>query len=94
MIPGAPKTNMDLPRLPGEIKHASASFEVRGCAVKSDGARVEITFPGLNMGIFSGDLRFTIYRGSNLLRLEAIAKPGSNRSRTNILAGFEKSGDS
>ena len=31
-------------------------------------------FPGLSMGIFSGSLRFTSYRGSNLLRMEAIAK--------------------
>ena len=35
---------------------------------------VEISFPGLEMGIFSGRLQFTVYRGANLLRLEAIAK--------------------
>ena len=33
-----------------------------------------MNFPGLSMGIFSGSLRFTSYRGSNLLRMEAIAK--------------------
>ena len=33
-----------------------------------------MTFPGLEMGIFSGQLRFTVYRGTNLLRQEAIAK--------------------
>ena len=37
-------------------------------------ARVEVEFPGLSMGIFAGSLRFTSYRGSNLLRMEAIAK--------------------
>ena len=26
------------------------------------------------MGVFSGGLRFTVYRGTNLLRLEAVAK--------------------
>ena len=31
-------------------------------------------FPGLSMGIFAGSLRFTSYQGSNLLRMEAIAK--------------------
>ena len=62
MIPGAPKTNLDLPRLAEEVKHASASYQAIGCRVKSDGARVEITYPGLTMGIFSGDLQFTIYR--------------------------------
>ena len=40
----------------------------------TDGARVEVNFPGLSMGIFSGSLRFTSYRGSNLFRMEAIAK--------------------
>ncbi len=74
MIPGQPKTNLDLPRLPEEVRHASASYKISGCRVKSDGARIEITFPGLSMGIFSGDLQFTVYRGSNLLREEAIAK--------------------
>jgi hypothetical protein len=74
MIPGQPKTNMDLPRKPEEVRHASANFKAQGCRVKTDGARIEITFPGLSMGIFSGDLQFTMYRGSNLLREEAIAK--------------------
>jgi len=35
---------------------------------------LEISFPGLSMGIFSGKLQFTVYRGANLLRQEAIAK--------------------
>ena len=33
-----------------------------------------MTFPGLSMGIFAGDLRFTAYRGTNLLRMDALAK--------------------
>jgi hypothetical protein len=74
MIPGAPNTNLDLPRKPEEIRHASASYQAGGCRVKTDGARIEITFPSLSMGIFSGELQFTMYRGSNLLRVEAIAK--------------------
>ena len=45
-----------------------------GCRVRTDGARLEVSFPGLSMGIFSGGLRFTVYRGTNLLRLEAVAK--------------------
>ena len=42
--------------------------------MKTDGARIEVTFPGLDAGIFSGSLQYTVYRGSNLLRQEAIAK--------------------
>jgi len=73
-IPGAKGTNPDLPRKPEEIRRAQASYQARGCQVKTNGARIEVTFPGLEMGIFSGQLRFTVYKGTNLLRQEAIAK--------------------
>ena len=63
-----------LPRKPEEIRTADATFKASSCSVKTDGARVEVNFPGLTMGIFSGSLQFTSYRGSNLLRMEAIAK--------------------
>ena len=46
--------------------------------MKTDGARVEASFPGLSMGIFSGGIRFTAYRGTNLLRVEAIAQTQKN----------------
>src|SRR5262245_20611540 len=59
---------------PGEIRRFAASFNADRCEVKTDGARLEISFPGLAMGIFAGRIQFTIYRGANLLRLEAIAK--------------------
>jgi len=63
----------ELPRRPEEVRRATASFKTTSCAVKSDGASVEVTYPGLSMGIFSGTLRFTIYRGSSLLQLDALA---------------------
>jgi hypothetical protein len=62
------------PRDPKEIRRANATFSTSSCSVKTDGARLEVTFPGLSMGIFTGHLRFTSYRGTNLLRMEAIAK--------------------
>jgi hypothetical protein len=62
------------PRTAADIKRASASFSTTSCSVKTDGASLEATFPGLTMGIFAGDLRFTAYRGTNLLRMEALAK--------------------
>src|SRR5690349_10185643 len=73
-IPGAKGTNPGLPRKPEEIRRAKASYHASGCQVKTNGARMEVTFPGLEMGIFSGQLRFTAYKGTNLLRQEAIAK--------------------
>jgi hypothetical protein len=66
--------NIGLPRKPEEIRHATASFHADSCTVKTDGERIEVTFPGLSMGIFSGNLRFTVYRGTNLIRMEAMAR--------------------
>ncbi len=72
--PDPPGRVYGLPRKPEEIKTADATFKATSCSVKTDGARVEVNFPGLSMGIFAGSLQFTSYRGSNLLRMEAIAK--------------------
>ena len=65
---------MDMPRKADEVRRAWAKFHSTGCQVKTEGARVEVTFPGVDAGIFAGDLRYTVYRGSNLLRQELIAK--------------------
>jgi len=72
-IPGGSETT-DLPRKPEEIQRASVSYHTNNCRVTSDGARVTVTFDGLSLGIFSGDLSFIAYKGSNLLRQEAVAK--------------------
>jgi hypothetical protein len=61
------------PRSPSDIKQGAATFHTTSCSVKTDGASIEVTFPGLSMGIFSGDLRFTAYRGTNLIRMDALA---------------------
>jgi hypothetical protein len=61
------------PRTAAEIRRATASFHSSSCAVRTDGASLEVTFPGLSMGIFAGALRFTAYRGTNLLRMDAVA---------------------
>jgi hypothetical protein len=63
-----------LPRRPEEIRRQNASFNTSSCTVKTDGGRIEVTFPGLSMGIFAGSLRFTSYRGTSLFRMDAIAK--------------------
>src|SRR5438552_865901 len=61
------------PRNESDIKRGMSSFRTSSCGVKTDGVAVEVTFPGLSMGIFSGDLRFTAYRGTNLVRMDALA---------------------
>ena len=74
MVPGRNGTNLDLPRKPEEIRKSWAEYKVSACEVKTDGARLEVSFPGLNVGVFSGGLQYTVYRGTNLLRQEIIAK--------------------
>jgi len=72
---GIPGTNqLPLPRTKDEVTRAEASYQASGCAVKTDGERLEITFPGVDMGIFSGRLQYTVYKGTDLLRQEVIAK--------------------
>src|SRR5262245_44497343 len=62
------------PRSASEIRRADATFSASSCRVRTDGASLEVSFPGLTMGIFAGELRFTVYRGTNLIRMDAIAK--------------------
>jgi hypothetical protein len=59
---------------PEEVRRYSSSYQCDGASVRTDGARLEVTFPGVALGVFSGRLQFTVYRGSSLLRQEAIAR--------------------
>jgi hypothetical protein len=64
----------DLPRKPEEIRRASVQYQSTSCKIATDGDRVSVSFNGLTLGVFAGDLQFTAYKGSNLLRQEAVAK--------------------
>lgn len=79
---------LDLPRKAEEIKHATAEYHVSGCTVKTDGARVEVSFPGVSLGLFSGQLRFTMYPGTNLIRQEAIATTNHDSVAYEYAAGL------
>src|SRR5712692_7505328 len=70
--PPAPRV-LGSPRTPADIRHATASFSATSCSVKTDGATLDVAFPGLSLGIFAGSLHFTAYRGANLLRMDAVA---------------------
>ena len=62
------------PRTASEIRRADATFSATSCRVRTDGASLEVSYPGLTLGIFAGELRFTVYRGTNLIRMDAVAK--------------------
>ncbi len=63
-----------LPRNSAEINRATATYNAEGCQVKTNGARLEVSFPGMELGVFSGRLQYTVYKGTNLIRMEAVAK--------------------
>ena len=63
-----------LPRTKEEIRRGVSAFSASSCDVKSDGSSLAVTFPGMKLGIFEGNLRFTVYRGTNLIQMDAIAR--------------------
>jgi hypothetical protein len=90
-VPGHPGTNaaVDLPRKPEEIQRAWAAFHITGCQVKTDGTRLEATLPGVTLGLFMGDLHYTVYRGTNLIRQEVVAKTDAPSVAYKFLAGLK-----
>ncbi len=73
-IPGHDSHLVGPGRTADEVKRAAVSYNSDSCRVKSDGDQVSVVFNGLTLGLFDGDLQFTAYKGSNLLRQEAMAK--------------------
>jgi hypothetical protein len=63
-----------LPRKPDEVRRVAAVYQVRSCEVKTNGARLEVSFPGVNLGVFDGRLEYTVYKGSSLIRQAVVAK--------------------
>jgi hypothetical protein len=63
-----------MPRKPDEVTRTTATFTANSCEVKTDGARLEIVFPGVTAGIFAGYLQYDVYKGSNLIRQMVVAK--------------------
>ena len=63
-----------LPRKTDEIARASAVYHVTGCTVTTNGGRLEIAFPGVALGVFSGSLQYSIFKGTNLIQQEILAK--------------------
>jgi hypothetical protein len=46
---------------------ATATYQAQSCDVKSDGTHLMVTFPGVSLGVFAGQLQFTVFKGSNLI---------------------------
>jgi hypothetical protein len=62
-----------LPRKSEEITRAAASFRVTTCDVKTNGSRLEVTFPGVQLGVFTGALQYSVFKGTNLIQQDIVA---------------------
>ena len=78
------------PRDPNEIRQAKSQFSSDTCNISTEGDRISVTFNGLKLGIFAGDLQFTAYKHSNLLRQEAIAKTDQPRCGLHLQGRVER----
>jgi hypothetical protein len=64
-----------LPRRAEEVHRGDATFNVQGCKVKTDGARLIVMFPGAQVGVFTtGTLQYTVFKGTNLVEQRLVAK--------------------
>ena len=63
-----------MPRQSEEVTRATASYQATGCEVRTNGSRIEVTFPGVEAGIFTGRLQYDVFKGSNLIRQMMVAK--------------------
>ena len=63
-----------LPRKDEEVRRAAAIYKATGCDVKTNGERLEVSFPGVSLGVFEGRLQYDVYKGINLIRQVVIAR--------------------
>src|SRR5437879_3864668 len=61
------------PSHPQGTRRFMGSFQLREAKAHTIGARVEIDFDGLAMGVFHGGLAYTFYPGTRLIKQEAVA---------------------
>jgi hypothetical protein len=68
------RRTLGLPRKAEEIHRATAAYTADSCEVKTDRTHLTVIFPGVTLGVFAGQLQFTVYKGSNLVQQEVVAK--------------------
>lgn len=78
-----------LPRKPEEVKRAAAVYHSTACEITTNGARIEVSFPGVQLGVFEGRLQYTVYKGTNLIRQEVIAKTSETSVAYKYDAGIQ-----
>lgn len=62
-----------LPRNPEEIRRGSMHLSAASVAVTGGDGSVRLSFPGVQLGTFSGELVLAMYEGTNLVQTEVVA---------------------
>ena len=62
-----------LPRSTDEIQRSSVAYALEACHVEREGRRASVTWRGLRLGSFTGNLVVSIHEGTSLIRVEAVA---------------------
>src|SRR5438105_7390928 len=91
-VPGGVATDtrtLGLPRKPEEVHRGTATYKADSCTMKTDKTHVTVTFPGVTLGVFAGQLQFTVYKGSNLIQQEVVAKTDQNSVAYKYDAGLK-----
>ncbi|HSS12347.1 MAG TPA: hypothetical protein VLL04_00535, partial [Rhizomicrobium sp.] len=60
VVPGGGTNSAFLPRKDGEIRRDTGAFHTTACRVTSEGARESVSFDGLSLGLFAGEVPQTI----------------------------------
>jgi hypothetical protein len=92
-VPGGTATDtrtLGLPRKPEEVHRGTATYKASSCEVKMDKTHLTVSFPAsVTLGVFNGDLQFTVYKGSNLIQQEVIASTMQNSVAYKYDAGLK-----
>ena len=59
------------PSHPEGTRHATGRLQLSGAAVRTVGNRVELSFDGMRLGVFTGTIVYTIFPGSRLVQQTA-----------------------
>ena len=90
MVPGRPGHESGSAAQAGRnSRSAWAKYHATGCQVKTDGARIEVAFQASTRASSPASLQYTVYRGTNLLRQEAIAKTNEPSVAYKYVAGLK-----
>ena len=60
------------PSAPEGTRRFEGEFKLTGARARSDGNRLELTFDGLRMGIFAGQIQYIFYPGGSIVQQRAL----------------------